>query len=254
MLVSVQYIVVAMSNSNQTLYKKITSALKEKFPDKLDKIILLAGFDSEQSFLNLNSESIPEIEQYINDNKHILTGTSYENTIQTHFKLKPGHKIFLLGIPKALESFNKKKKEQKKQKEQKKLEKRTSQIRNENDDQFVNSEDIENGTIEVSSIECELKQKLIEKITKFASKHSVTLIIDTNNIVELEENNTKYKCQIICPICQKQLKCEHTTYWLISNFEKHLKRHFLNEFHEQSAYVENPIYTGNDLDEELNSP
>lgn len=229
-----------MSQSIEDVYKKIRRALKENFPAKLDQIISSAGFDSERSFLSLNKESISDIEQYINENRQILTGTPYENSNQSiNFKFKPGHKIFLLGIPKALEIYNKKKKEQKSS--------QTQKIQQNQNSESVNF-DTENHTIEANNIEQELKKKLIDKVISFANKCSVTLVIDTNNIIELQVDNTKIKCQIICPICNKQLKCEHSTYWMISNFEKHLRRHFMN-FTTQSVERDNPIsYTENQAD------
>ena len=88
--------------------------------------------------MNSNKESIEYIEQYINKQKHIFTGTLYENSVQSHFKFKPG--LFLLSIPKALERIKK---------VQKKREKQTSQIQqNENDKRIVNLES-QNNTIEI---------------------------------------------------------------------------------------------------------
>lgn len=92
----------------ERLYKKISRAVGEKFPAKIDSFILAAGYDSERAFLNLNKESILDIEEFIDENKDILQGTVYENSVQSKFKFKPGHKAFLLGISKALENFNKK--------------------------------------------------------------------------------------------------------------------------------------------------
>lgn len=230
--------------SQENLHKKIVRAIGEHFPANIDKIIFSAGFDSERAFLNLNKDTISEIEQYVNENKHILASTSYENSCT--FKFKPGHKTFLLGIPKALEILNKKNKSKKKL--------LPNSQENQNSGETVNPQSV-NDEVRLNS-EVELKQKLIDKIIKFANKFSVTLIIETANIVNFHQDDTKFRCQVICPVCNSNLKCQYTTYWIISNFEHHLKRHFGSNIHTETLDVEiRPVsYTENksDLEFELN--
>lgn len=187
--------------TNERLYKKITRAIGEKFPANIDTFISAAGYDSERSFLNLNKDSILEIEQYVNENKHILTGTAYAYSFQSTFKFKPGHKSFLLGIPKALEIFNKK--------NQSKKESSTKPQEN-NSEEAIDLLEIND---EANDVELEIKKQLIAKIISFAQKFSVTLIITRKNIREFRKEEPKFKCKIICPICTSALKCEYKTYY-----------------------------------------
>lgn len=45
---------------------------------------------------------INEIENYVNDDISVLNGTSYEGVLQ--FKLKPGHKLCILGLADKIKS------------------------------------------------------------------------------------------------------------------------------------------------------
>ena len=47
--------------------------------------------------MSINSEIIGDIEEFLNENMQQLENTSYKNI--TKFKLKPGHKSILLGLP-----------------------------------------------------------------------------------------------------------------------------------------------------------
>lgn len=66
------------------------------FPDDIMRILDACSFDSELSLQSINSETISDIEEYVNDNLSILSETSYKNI--NYFKFKPNHKAFLLSL------------------------------------------------------------------------------------------------------------------------------------------------------------
>lgn len=198
------------------LFRKVERILHDKLPTKIDQILFNAGFDSETALLALNHENIAEAERYINENKQILIGTSYASfcTENSVFKFKPGHKATILSIAKALKeskSTNKKKKK-------------------------CESEPLDDE---------KLKQALITKVFNFANKQSFELLLETSDIIDFKREEDKIKSRIQCPYCPSLYKCEFTSYWNISNFEKHLKKHFANGIELLEVPVENETVAKN---------
>lgn len=199
----------SLSNKNRKL-------IQENLPKDLQKIIEEAGFDSESSILLLDSQTIKEIELYANENKHILEGTAYSDFIRNGkvFKFKPGHKATILNLPKLFQNKTKEKK------------------RKAGNENKVESEQI-------------LKEKLLKKLVRFAEKLGVQVNFDEENISEFHTEDGKTKCGIACPFCDTKMKCDHRTYWNISNFEKHFKRHLIYEEKEEEQIEVVEILTQN---------
>lgn len=59
-----------------------------------------SGFDTNLSLQNIVPETINDIEEYINENPIILKKTSYKDV--NTFKFNPGHKRFILNLPKKI--------------------------------------------------------------------------------------------------------------------------------------------------------
>lgn len=182
--------------SKDEFSRKLHKIVGKKLSQGLEKIIFESGFDSEYALTTLNPETIKTIEEFINENKNVLKGTVYESVIESNsvFKLKPGHKAAILSLPKALTDYEAK----------------------------INKNF-------VSSTEEKLKQSLLKKITKFARKCSFEINFGVSSIFEFQQRNEVYKCRLKCPLCNILIRCEHKKYWLVSNFEKHLKNHFVRD-------------------------
>lgn len=71
--------------------------LNEKIPFDIVQILGCCGFENELSISSITSDTINEIEDYVNEDLSILNNTSYEGV--SHFKLKPGHKCAILNLP-----------------------------------------------------------------------------------------------------------------------------------------------------------
>lgn len=99
-----------MTNAKTNVYAELERKLGEKLPGGIQKILESTGFENKSSLLNINIDSIKDIEEYINENKYILEKTSYELCLNNNyvFKVKPGHRAFILNIPKVLNSSKKK--------------------------------------------------------------------------------------------------------------------------------------------------
>lgn len=181
----------------------------ERLPIGLEKIIEHAGFETKSSLALLDENKIKEIENYVNENKFLLNGSAYEHIVKQNlnFKFKPGHKALLLTLSKKLN--NKSILSQaKKRKIKSDSENRAPKV--------IITEDININ---------ELKESLVQKVLKFAEKKSLEIIFVLSDIaLNIEEG--KIKCFVHCPICNKKQQLHYTTYWVISNFERHLKSHF----------------------------
>lgn len=79
----------------------------EKIPNDIVKILNECAFDSELSFWAITPDTIDDIEQFVNEDLSVLENTSYEGV--SKFKLKPGHKSFILNLPNRLNYLKEKK-------------------------------------------------------------------------------------------------------------------------------------------------
>lgn len=71
--------------------------LNEKIPIDIIQVLSQCGYETEISISSITPDTIKEIEEYVNEDLSVLKNTSYENVF--HFKLKPGHKSFILSLP-----------------------------------------------------------------------------------------------------------------------------------------------------------
>lgn len=78
------------------IFHEFEKNFNDKISDDIKKILLRSGFDSKSSILGLNTDVIKDIEQFANEDRSVLEGTSYEN--MGEFKFKPGHKIAILHL------------------------------------------------------------------------------------------------------------------------------------------------------------
>lgn len=192
--------------------KPVENFLKKNLQSELYKIVVECGYNTKSAILLISLESIKEIEAYINENKDILKDTIYEPFILNGkiFKLKPGHKSVILNLPELLRS-----------KEQTSKPKKKSSIQREKnnnvDDEIRDSSD---------EIEEKLKCALIKKLENFSSKFDFCLTFDIACISYFETTSDKISCKFECPICNTKIKCEYRSYWLVSNLENHLKKHY----------------------------
>lgn len=191
----------------RNIIERLKIYLGENFPLNIDRIIVFCGYDTELALSNINEEDIKEIEIYVNENKHILKNEIHDIRDDQEFKLKPGHKKFILGLPQKIKELKNKKSNGAKNKE-KETEEIIAQVDQTPDDQY--------------------KQKLIAKIKHFCAKKSVPIEFNHSNIKEWQQVNGKPKCKISCCLCKSEISCDFSTYWRISNLQDHLKGHFKN--------------------------
>lgn len=175
-------------------FSKIKRKYQLQFPETLQKILIASSFDSEEAILGINAEIISDIERFVNENKNILNGTEYSTIVQNNqiFKFKPGHRSALNYVVKSL----------------------TDKV----------------GSCKVPKANCcneeELKNLLIKKLSKFSLDNSLDLNFNTTLFSNYHIEKSQPKLKIQCPLCSKKYTGYFTTYWNISNYEKHLKTHF----------------------------
>lgn len=91
--------------ASKTLSVNIEQLLGEKVPLDVVQILEFSGFDTTISLSNIDEKTIAEIEQYLNDNLHVLKNTIYAD--DKSFKFKPGHKHFILQLSNRINAINK---------------------------------------------------------------------------------------------------------------------------------------------------
>lgn len=74
--------------------------LKEKIPPDIILILDRSGYDTKTALMALDDESIDQLEQYVRENKSVLQNTSFQ--ADGIFKFKPGHRKFILELPKQI--------------------------------------------------------------------------------------------------------------------------------------------------------
>lgn len=190
--------------AKEVFIRKLQRIVGKNLPRGLDTIIYEAGYDAESALATIDSTAIKNIEEYINENKSILKDTVYEDIIVNNsvFKLKPGHKAIILNLPKALENYEEKKP--------------TNLVQNTSK---VNTEEEKEGEV--------LKKNLVDKLNKFGKKYLFGFNnFSESSILEFRKENGVYKCRFECPFCEVKYTCTHKSFWLVSNFEAHLKKDF----------------------------
>lgn len=161
-------------------------------------IIEACGFDSFLALTNLRDKIFQDIEKTVNADKFCLPKLKTYSTDEK-FALKPGHKTLLINLSTKIESYLKLKASEKKEK-------------------LFNS----------SKSGDELKEELVQALTKYMTLEKCPTVFSTNDISEFEkrERNT-YRCQVKCKFCAKKLIVVHKSYWMVQNIKKHLKSHVL---------------------------
>lgn len=80
----------------KNIFHEFEKILNDSISEDIKKILLRSGFDSKLSILGLNTDVIRDVEQFANEDRSVLEGTSYENMAE--FKFKPGHKLTILNL------------------------------------------------------------------------------------------------------------------------------------------------------------
>lgn len=85
-------------------FDELETILKEEIPPDIARILCECGFETKTAILKIAPADINEIEQYVNEDLSMLKNTSYEGV--SHFKLKPGHRLFILDLPNRINCWN----------------------------------------------------------------------------------------------------------------------------------------------------
>lgn len=192
---------------NTSIFRKIELILKDKFPRDIEKILIATGYESSSVISIITESTINVIEEHVNSDLNILEHTSYDSTRNGFvFKLKPGHKEFILNLPKLLiQAKETKQKSKNKEKE---------------NDQNLNQNKLKSLDPET------LKEKLVHRVTDFFARNLYTVNLDTTSVHEFQYSENKIKTKFVCPFCSAKRAVDYTSYWNISNLQKHLKDHF----------------------------
>lgn len=95
------------------MFTEVENVLNDIIPPDIKHILQECAFDTESSLKAIDDDVIADIERHVNGDREIVKNTTYETVIP--FKFKPGHKIFLLQLPKQIEKVRKTKTEKPKE-------------------------------------------------------------------------------------------------------------------------------------------
>lgn len=168
-------------------------------PCDIKTILSASGFDTALSIASLKEENLSDIEDFLNTNREILkTLKEYEFVDCTKkFELKPGHRALISALPGRFESY-------------------------------LNQNKVAKTEKQCNKTENDLKLEIVKKVETFLAKNGfvVKLHLD-KDVVDLKKLDcvNSYSCRIICPYCEKKVKCTFNSFWSASNLESHLKEH-----------------------------
>lgn len=181
----------------------------QKFPSCLKVILTKSGYDNNYAFEAICEDNVVKIENFVNENKHIVKKTVYEKSVP--FKFLPGHRAIILDLPRKIAEF--KNKQANKQTE-------TSTVSSElNPDR-----------------EEELKNLLINKLINYSKYVKFELKFNKTHLCEFKKIGDKVKCRVKCPICPKNYLCNYKTHWSVSNIEAHIREHSLKNSAQQPTF------------------
>lgn len=192
-------------------YKKIWTQFEEYIgsavPNDIKVILNESGFDNLLSLVSLKEENIIQIENYLSNNKQIFQYLKeYKDTDSTEvFRLKPGHRALIVGLPNRVEKYLQHVKDSKKDS------KSQTNVRRK---------------VQKDKTDDELKHELTKKVSTFLKNSQFDISFDIQkDVSEFTKEENLYRCRVKCPFCEKQIVCSYVTHWAVSNLESHLKNH-----------------------------
>lgn len=78
--------------------------LEESFPSEIAQILTGSGYDTLLSLQSIDLAAINDIEEYVNIDRSMIRGTSYENF--EYFRFKPGHRSFIIQVVHKIQNIN----------------------------------------------------------------------------------------------------------------------------------------------------
>lgn len=177
-----------------------------KYPKVIKDILNLCAIDR-ATFIDINENSIAEIECIVNQNKSVLKKSCYESIYEKdeQFKFLFGHRLLLLTLPQKYKLFCE---HQKKKKESRKI-----RLLNSKDETTAGSSD---------SIDPEQVRNLL--ITHLKKSANNTFTINENDVKKFKINGDEAYCVVKCPFCELTIPCTYIyPRWRTTNFLNHIR-------------------------------
>lgn len=173
-------------------------------PEIVVNILRASGFDSKAALEIITRETIADIEEYVEEHRELLRNSVYRDQIP--FKLYPGHKAIILGMPKRIEQCVR-------------LNNAIAQTPpvKRRKMQTLNSAEIEK--------EIEL---LLKKLQNYSDTLGLAVQFERSDISDFVQASDRFRCRFKCRLCTTVISCFKLNYWMASNALAHLKRHRSN--------------------------
>lgn len=194
-----------------------------KYPKVIKDIFKLCAID-QATFIDITESTIEDIEKIVNKNKSVLKKSCYNSIFEKdeEFKFLFGHRLLLITLPEKYKSFFDDKKEKKNAKKLRFLD-----LKSESSAHSV--DESENFEADGPVLKPErVKQLLLEKLNKHAQKQSQNnYTVNENAVKKFHLKGCEAYCLVQCPFCESKIPCTFTCNWSISNFNKHVRSHFV---------------------------
>lgn len=164
-------------------------------PIDIKKLLNATGYDNEISLSVISEKNVSEIENFLNENRHILENTIYQNI--NPFEFRPGDRTLLLSLPKIIHEY----------KELRKAKKRLPKV------------------VQNQKSEADLKTELLNKLMNYTKSRKYDIQLKIEDITEFLKDQQNARCRVKCVFCDMNIVCTYNSFWRVSNYETHFKNH-----------------------------
>lgn len=204
---------------------------KEKYPECVKCLLTAAGFDSQLSLKDITEAKLASAEQFLTKNRHLINDLeccySEQYKEMADFQFLPGHKSLIMSIPSRLLEWTKTVQKWSK-----------NQNLKQDDPGRIEFHQMYGQYVSASKRKTcrsaeEIKLQLIHNLRMFLGKvgpqFPVNTITDANlhdfSLDPTEFDDIVYRCQFVCPFCNKPTPVTFKKHWMSSNATSHLKWH-----------------------------
>lgn len=220
-----------LSVTMQKFWTKFENHSSTKYSPILNFFLKKCGIDR-TSFSDITEDTIKQIEIEINKDKSILKKSVYDETKE--FKLSIGHRLSLINIPEKYRKFCEYEKENKK----------TRRIFLSLLKETICCEDNDDPDSEPDQV----IKLLLTKLNRVAKeKFEEKYIIDKSHLKKIRIKSNNAHCSVQCPFCEVKIPCIFKSYWIVSNFTKHVSSHLTQTQNQAKIPIEiqTPIISNN---------
>ncbi|KAK4881467.1 hypothetical protein RN001_004786 [Aquatica leii] len=244
------------SQEPEDIWRKIEITLGIKIPDYLINLLKIAGYDNELSLSYIADDDIENLEEYARNELINIVNLEDEHERRKYygnyfnnyknFKIVMGHRKLLVNVWKEyknkLDTYTNKSSSQTSSKNLKMSKKRP----NTNKEDFEKTSTSADLNEEKGKLERACKNWLEQNKEKFVDvwENIKEQNINVNVLINSANSNSIFIAHVTCLICNIDIKVtsnihKSKSYWTLSNYIKHYRRHFCGKYSERCEKKKN---------------